>query len=117
MDTNRCRYCYKEIRDRDELVTASNWFRVRPFHYRCFELVEQDTKTIAGAWNPVNGRTGLVTVVLMLLLFLVMITTNILGGIGDLLGFLALYPVLLRVFSYLVYEIRLPKYIENKPRQ
>ncbi|WP_079480779.1 hypothetical protein [Halobacillus salinus] len=117
METNRCRYCYKEIRDRDELVTASNWFRVRPFHYRCFELVEQEAKTIAGTWNPVNGTTGLVTVILMLVLVVVMWTTNILGGIGDILGALALYPVLLRVFSYFVFEMRLPKYIENKPRQ
>ncbi|RWZ55296.1 hypothetical protein EQV77_11670 [Halobacillus fulvus] len=117
MKTNRCRYCYKDIRDRDELVTASNWFRVRPFHYRCFELLEQDTRTIAGTWNPVNGTTGLVTVVLMLILAVVMLTTNILGFVGDILGFLALYPILLRAFSYLVYEMRLPKYVDNKPRQ
>ncbi|KHE72220.1 hypothetical protein [Halobacillus sp. BBL2006] len=116
MNTNICRYCYKEIQDRDELVTASNWFRVRPYHYRCFELLEQDTKTIAGTWTPVNGVTGIITIMLMLILSVVMFTTNILGGIGDLLGILAFYPVFLRIFSYFVFEIRLPKYIENKRR-
>lgn len=117
MKTNQCRYCFKEIRDRDELVTASNWFRVRPYHYRCFELLEQDTKTIAGTWNPLTGTTGLITVIVMLVLSGVMLLTNFLGLIGDLVGFLALYPVLLRVLSFIVFESRLPKYIKNKPRQ
>ncbi|WP_226576564.1 hypothetical protein [Halobacillus litoralis] len=116
MNTNICRYCYKEIQDRDELITASSWFRVRPYHYRCFELLEQDTRTIAGAWTPVNGRTGLVTVVLMGILSVVMFTTDILGGIGDLIGVLSLYPVVLRILSYFIYEMRLPKYVENKRR-
>lgn len=116
MNTNICRYCYKEIQDRDELVTASNWFRVRPFHYRCFELVEQGTRTIAGTWTPVNGRAGLVTVILMVVLALVLLATDLLGGIGDLIGLLALYPVLLRALSYFIFEIKLPKYVENKRR-
>lgn len=114
--TNICRYCYKEIQDRDELVTASNWFRVRPYHYRCFELLEQDTRTIAGSWTPINGRVSLVTVGLMLVLAIVLLTTDLLGGIGDLVGIFALYPVFLRLISFFVFEIRLPKYVENKRR-
>ncbi|SFJ61131.1 hypothetical protein SAMN04487936_10357 [Halobacillus dabanensis] len=116
MNKNICRYCYKEIQDRDELVTASNWFRIRPFHYRCFELVEQDTRTIAGSWSPVNGRVGLITVALMVVLAVVLLTTDLLGGIGDVIGLLALYPVLLRALSYFLFEIKLPKYVENKRR-
>lgn len=116
VNKNICRYCYKEIQDRDELVTASNWFRIRPFHYRCFELVEQDTRTIAGSWSPVNGRVGLITVALMVVLAVVLLTTDLLGGIGDVIGLLALYPVLLRALSYFLFEIKLPKYVENKRR-
>ncbi|MCA0983966.1 hypothetical protein LCL89_07810 [Halobacillus yeomjeoni] len=116
MRTNMCRYCYKEIQDRDELVTASSWFRLRPFHYRCFELLEQDTKTIAGNWTPVNGMTGRVTFILMVILAVVMFTTPLLGGVGDLLGLLALYPIFLRVLSFAIFESRLPKYVENKRR-
>ncbi|GGF16667.1 hypothetical protein GCM10010954_14090 [Halobacillus andaensis] len=115
MSTKVCRYCYKQIRDRDELVTASNWFRVRPYHYRCFQLLEEDTSTVAGTWTPINGRVGLITVALMLALSIWMLTTDTLHSIGDLLGVLALYPVLLRVISFLFIESRLPKYIENKP--
>ncbi|WP_173917081.1 hypothetical protein [Halobacillus sp. Marseille-Q1614] len=114
MKTKMCRYCYKPIRDRDELVTASSWFRIRPFHYRCFELVEQDMRTIAGTWTPVNGRAGMGTVIVMVLLSIWMLTTTTLGAIGDLIGVLALYPVLLRVVSFLIFERPLPKYIENK---
>jgi hypothetical protein len=116
VNTNICRYCYKEIQDRDELVTASKWFRIRPFHYRCFELMEQDTRTIVGTWTPINGRVGLLNVVLMVVLSVVLLTTDVLGGIGDLIGLLALYPVLLRTLSYFIFEIRLPKYVENKRR-
>ncbi|UOR13289.1 hypothetical protein [Halobacillus amylolyticus] len=117
MNSKICRYCYKEIRDRDELVTASNWFRVRPYHYRCFEKIEEETRTIAGTWTPINGRSGLITVILMLALSLWMITTNTLGQIGDLIGLLALYPVVLRIVSYVFIESRLPKFIKNKKHQ
>ncbi|MBN9656122.1 hypothetical protein J0K78_17735 [Halobacillus sp. GSS1] len=116
MNTNICRYCFKKIQDRDELVTASNWFRIRPYHYRCFELLEQDTRTIAGTWTPINGRVGLVTVFLMLVLSIVLLLTDLLGRIGDLVGFLALYPVLLRILSFFIFEMHLPKYVENKNR-
>lgn len=116
VNTNICRYCFKKIQDRDQLVTASNWFRIRPYHYRCFELLEQDTRTIAGAWTPINGRVGLVTVFLMLVLSIVLLFTNLLGRIGDLVGFLALYPVLLRILSFFIFEMHLPKYVENKNR-
>ncbi|CDQ21182.1 hypothetical protein SAMN05192559_10636 [Halobacillus karajensis] len=116
VNTNICRYCYKEIQDRDELITASNWFRIRPYHFRCFELLEQDTKTIAGTWTPINGRVGMVTVILMGILAVVLLMTHLLGRIGDLLGILALYPVLLRILSYVIFEMRLPKYVENKRR-
>ncbi|QAS51782.1 hypothetical protein [Halobacillus litoralis] len=116
MNTNVCRYCYKEIQDRDELITASNWFRVRPYHYRCFDLLEQDTRTIAGAWTPVNGRAGLITVILMVIFAAVLFMTDFLGSIGDLIAILALYPIFLRIFSFVVFESRLPKYAESKRR-
>ncbi|MGP4061866.1 hypothetical protein [Halobacillus sp. H74] len=116
MNTNVCRYCYKEIQDRDELITASNWFRVRPYHYRCFDLLEQDTMTIAGTWTPVNGRAGLITVILMVIFAAALSMTDFLGSIGDLIAILALYPIFLRIFSFVVFESRLPKYAENKRR-
>ncbi|MCP3032414.1 hypothetical protein LF817_13885 [Halobacillus sp. A1] len=114
MRTQVCRYCYKEIRDRDELVTASNWFRIRPFHYRCFDLVEQETSTIAGTWKPINSRASLISVVLMLVLSVWMFATDTLGFVGDLIGLIALYPVVLRTISFVWIESRLPKFIENK---
>ncbi|WP_163529441.1 hypothetical protein [Halobacillus ihumii] len=117
MKPKMCRYCYKPIRDRDELVTASNWFRIRPYHYRCFQEVEQDTKTIVGTWTPINGPAGLVTMILMLALALWMYSTNTLGVIGDIIGLLAFYPVLLRVASFVFIESKLPKYVENKKYQ
>ncbi|WP_082234788.1 hypothetical protein [Halobacillus massiliensis] len=109
-----CRYCFKHIRDRDELVTASNWFRLRPFHYRCFELLQQDTRPKAGTWNPVNGSVGTGVVIVMAVISIWMFTTGTLGAIGDIIGVLALYPIILRLLSYIIFELPLPKFIENK---
>lgn len=109
MDSKICKYCKKEIKDRDELVTASNWFRVRPFHYRCFQKLEQETSAMWLAWTPVNGPSGNVTVLLMLVLAIWMLVTNTLGLIGDLIGILALYPILLRLISLFSIENKIPK--------
>ncbi|MFD2924451.1 hypothetical protein [Halobacillus naozhouensis] len=117
MNSKACRYCYKPIRDRDELVTASNWFRIKPYHYKCFQEVEQETKTITGTWTPINGYAGLITVLIMLALSVWMLSTNTLGQLGNLIGLLALYPVFLRVVSFAWIESKLPKFVENKKHQ
>jgi hypothetical protein len=109
-----CNYCVQEIRDQDELITASNKFRLKPFHYKCFQEQEQETKTQFGLWIPVNGMSGNITTVLMLALALWTLLTDVFHTIGDILGIIALYPVLLRVLSYFIFERKLPKYIENK---
>ncbi|UOQ43603.1 hypothetical protein MUN89_17065 [Halobacillus salinarum] len=114
VDTHICRYCFKEIKSRDELVTASSWFRIRPYHYRCFQLLEEDTRTVAGAWTPINGTVGLVTVFIMLGLSILMLSTSLLGAVGDLIGVLALYPVLLRILSFIAIESRIPGRKKNK---
>lgn len=114
--SNMCRWCYKEIRDRDELVTASSWFRLRPYHYQCFEKLEQETRTIAGVWKPVNGVTGSVNVFVMLILAVVLLATDLLDGVGDIIGVIALYPLFLRLLSYVIYERPLPKFAPEKQR-
>ncbi|MBN8237246.1 hypothetical protein JF544_18530 [Halobacillus kuroshimensis] len=116
MKSNMCRYCYKEIKDRDELVTASSWFRLRPYHYQCFEKLVQDTRTVAGVWKPVNGLTGSVNLLVMLILAVGLLGTDLLGSIGDIIGVIALYPLFLRLLSYMIFERPLPKLAPEKQR-
>lgn len=109
-----CHYCHKQIRDQDELITASNKFQIRPFHYLCYEEIEEEANSQWKLWKPVNGITGNITAALMGLLALWMLFTDTLQGIGDLIGVLATYPVLQRMVSYFKYEKKLPKFIEDK---
>ncbi|WP_077624440.1 hypothetical protein [Sediminibacillus massiliensis] len=104
-----CRYCHKEIKNRDELVTASNWLRIHPFHYVCFNKKDKETATIHTAWRPVNGTAGNITFLIMLVLAIWMLATNTWGIIGDLIGLVALGRVMVRVASFLWIERKLPK--------
>lgn len=112
-----CHYCKKEVKDRDNLVTASNWFRIKAFHYNCFKEQEQDTKLSVNSWNPVNGGAGNVSFAIMLALAVWMLFTNTLGFIGDLIGILALYPIFLRFLSLIFIESTLPKFSSDKQRR
>ncbi|MCP8615312.1 hypothetical protein [Salirhabdus salicampi] len=109
-----CHYCYKPIRDRDELITASSWFRVKSFHYVCFQKVEEETTSRRSMWTPLNGVPGTISVVVMTALSFWMLLTNTLNQLGDLIGILAIYPLLLRIVSIFKYEIHLPKFVPNK---
>jgi hypothetical protein len=110
----QCEYCNRPVRDQDELVTASRRFRVRPFHFQCFSEMEQEASTHRALWIPVNGISGLVTVILMIALAGWMLLTDTLHQLGDLVGIIALYPVILRIYSYIAIESVLPKLIKDK---
>lgn len=108
MNSVYCRYCYEDIKDRDELVTATNYFRIHPYHYRCFEEVEQETIATVRSWKPLNGPMGNITFVILFLFVGLMALTDVFGEVGNVLGALALYPIMLRVLSFFIYEIRVP---------
>ncbi|GGD02764.1 hypothetical protein GCM10007216_36940 [Thalassobacillus devorans] len=111
-----CHYCKKKVKDRDELVTASNWFRIKPFHYKCFKEQEQEITVSINAWNPVNGPAGNLSFIIMFVLAVWMLFTDTLGMIGDLIGLVALYPVFLRILSFVLIELTLPKISTRKKR-
>ncbi len=114
MSSVYCRYCYKDINKRDELVTATNYLRIRPYHYRCFGEVEQETIATVRSWKPMNGPMGNITFAILLIFVGVMALTNIFGEVGNLLGALALYPLILRVLSFFLYELRVPLHREDR---
>ncbi|MDC3413609.1 hypothetical protein NC797_08940 [Aquibacillus sp. 3ASR75-11] len=104
-----CKYCYNEIEDRDRLVVGSKWFQIKPFHYVCFQEIEQETEVAWNSWTPINGPAGTITFLLMLALSVWMLTTNTFGSRGKIVGIIALYPIILRLVSFFFIELRLPK--------
>ncbi|SDK48616.1 hypothetical protein [Sediminibacillus albus] len=104
-----CRYCGKTIQKRDQLITASNWLRVRPYHYVCFSEVEKEASTIYNNWTPVNVAAANITSLIMAVLAGWLLFVDTWGLIGDLIGALAFYRVLIRLFSYFFIEINVPK--------
>lgn len=109
MDPNVCRYCNKEIKDRDQLVTASNFFRMKPFHSVCFKELEKEVKTLWGFWRPLNGVSGNTRAIIMGALAVWLLGTDSLEMIGDLIGVIALYSVIIRIMSYFFFERKIPK--------
>lgn len=109
-----CHYCKKEIRDRDELVTASKWLSIRPYHYRCYDLAIQEIETIGNNEKPLNNIPNTVISIVMLVVAVYFLATAALGSVGDLLGVLSLYPISMRLVSYFRYERPLPAFMENK---
>ncbi|MEQ6376910.1 hypothetical protein RZN22_06310 [Bacillaceae bacterium S4-13-58] len=112
-----CKYCNKKINNRDELVTASALFKVQPFHYVCFQKVTKETTISWTAWKPLNTVTGVISMVLMIVLSVILLGTDLLADrtkykdldLGNIIGIIALYPLLLRIISFGLYESRLPK--------
>ncbi|SDM78008.1 hypothetical protein [Sediminibacillus halophilus] len=103
-----CHYCGKPIEKRDQLVTASNWLRVRPYHYVCFEEVEKESSTIYNSWTPLNGPAGNITAAIMAVLAGWLLLTDTWGLAGSLIGFLALYRVLIRLAALIGFERKVP---------
>ncbi|MCD5324830.1 MULTISPECIES: hypothetical protein [Pontibacillus] len=100
-----CRYCGKKI-EKDQLRTAIRRMKMVPFHKECFELQEEETISMNEMWKPVNQTGWTITSGAMLLFAITMAMTEWLGNIGDLLGVFALYPVIIRFISLVVYETR-----------
>ncbi|MFC0523348.1 hypothetical protein ACFFGV_07100 [Pontibacillus salicampi] len=106
MDSVYCRYCTKDVEERQQLVTATNYFRILPYHRRCFEKVEEETIALTRSFKPVNGLAGNVTAFVLLAVALLFAFTPLLSMIGNVIAVLCLYPVVLRVISYFLYERR-----------
>lgn len=109
MEPDICRYCYKKIKNRDELVTAFRWMEVKPFHYLCYQEIQKETNLIWLSWKPLNGWEGSVTFLLLAGFAIWFLFTEFGGVAGDIAGILALYPLFLRILSYFLYERKLEK--------
>lgn len=99
-----CRYCYKKIETKDQLVTAFRWVTIKPFHYLCYQEIQQETDIFWLSWKPLNGWEGNLTSLLLTVLAGWLIWSETGGMAGNIAGVVALYPVALRIFSYYLFE-------------
>ncbi|WP_407270563.1 hypothetical protein [Radiobacillus sp. PE A8.2] len=109
MKLHICKYCHKEIKKRDQLVTGTSLFRLRPFHSACFDKLLMENKTMWTSWKQVNGEAGNIRALLMLALIIWVSFWNQFGILGPLLILAAVYPVVLRIMSFVLIERRIPK--------
>lgn len=102
-----CDMCTKEIKVRDDLVTATLLFEVVPYHEECYAKDLKGAKTIFLDNQPLNGFSGNLFFFLSIILAIVwsLIAENELKW----LSLLALIPVGYRLYSYFIYERNIEK--------
>jgi hypothetical protein len=102
-----CDFCQKQIKVRDDLITAAIMFEVAPFHESCYGTSIKGARTLFISNEPINGFSGSAfTVFSMIIAILWAVFTE---GPMRWLSILALIPVGYRLYSYIRYERRLEK--------
>ncbi|PFH82558.1 hypothetical protein [Bacillus sp. AFS088145] len=102
-----CDRCLKEIRIRGDLVTATSFFKVVPYHEDCYARDIKGAMTLFVNNQPINGFSGNFLTFLAIIIFFVslfvkndmMFIITIMSGIN----------ILYRFYSYFVYERYLEK--------
>lgn len=100
-----CRYCGKKI-EKKQLRTAIRRLKINPFHKECFELKEEETISTDDMWKPINQVGWTITAIALLILAIVLVVTGWLGNLGNFISILALYPIITRILSYVIYETK-----------
>ncbi|WP_079709059.1 hypothetical protein [Paraliobacillus ryukyuensis] len=104
-----CKYCHKPIEKRDQLVTLSNYLQIRPYHYVCYQKVEENTKTVWKLTTPLNGITANIRFVLLLLIAGWFLFTETYGAAGIVIAIISLYSIIFHITSYFLFDQRIPK--------
>ncbi|WP_407270210.1 hypothetical protein [Radiobacillus sp. PE A8.2] len=102
-----CTKCLKEIRVRDDLVTATSFFIVDPYHTACYAEDLKGAKTLFLSNEPINGFAGNFVTIVALLAFIVILL--IYDSPFKWLSAAALIVVGYRIYSYIVFERHIEK--------
>ncbi|MYL32065.1 hypothetical protein GLW08_04750 [Pontibacillus yanchengensis] len=102
-----CDKCKKEIRVREDLVTATMVIEVVPYHEACYAKDLKGAKTFFLDNQPINGFSGNVGIFfVMILAFFWLLFAD---GASKAASLLALIPIGYRLYSYLTYERHVEK--------
>jgi hypothetical protein len=97
-----CDKCQKEIKVRDDLVTATLFLEVVPYHTDCYARDLKSARTLFLNNQPLNGflgNFGLLLVTIMAIGWLFFAENS-----SKWLSLLAVIPIGYRLYSYLIYE-------------
>jgi hypothetical protein len=97
-----CDKCAKEIEVRDDLVTATLFFEVVPYHSECYARDLKGARSFFLDNQPLNGFSGnfgfiLVTIIAIGWLFFA-------ENPSKWFSLFAIIPIGYRLYSYLIYE-------------
>ncbi|PEJ59020.1 MULTISPECIES: hypothetical protein [unclassified Bacillus (in: firmicutes)] len=105
--TVHCDRCSQEIRIRGDLVTATMFFQVVPYHEDCYAKDLKGAKTLILNNQPINGFSGnfltFIAIVVFILSFFINDETMIY------LSILSAIPIIYRLYSFIIYERHLEK--------
>lgn len=102
-----CDSCSKQIKVRDDLITATILLEVVPFHEGCYGSNIKGAKTLFVSNEPVNGFAGTFFAVISLILAL--LWGIFAEGTMKMIALIAIVPVLYRIYSFLKYERHLER--------
>lgn len=63
-----CEQCHKVIEEKEDLVTVSIFFRVKPYHYFCYGKDVRGARSVFFTNHPLNGISGNLSYLLTLLM-------------------------------------------------
>ncbi|WP_108671864.1 hypothetical protein [Peribacillus acanthi] len=102
-----CDKCYREVEVRGDLVTTTMFLEVVPYHEECYAKDLKGVKTFLVSNQPLNGFSGNFTAIVALLFMLGMLVFA--EESLKWMSFLAIIPIIYRLYSYIVYERHLDK--------
>ncbi|WP_409252718.1 hypothetical protein V1502_01980 [Bacillus sp. SCS-153A] len=102
-----CDFCQKQIKVRDDLITATLMYEVVPYHERCYASNIKGAKTLFISNEPINGFAA--TFYIVLTVILAIIWAIFAESSMKAASLLMLIPVGYRIYSYIRYERHLEK--------
>ncbi|WP_433745535.1 hypothetical protein [Falsibacillus pallidus] len=102
-----CEKCVKEIKFRDDLVTAVLFLKVVPYHSDCYAKDLKSAKTFFLDNKPLNGFSGNLGFVLALILAIGW--SLISAGLSKWWSLLVIIAIGYRLYSYIMFERHVEK--------
>ncbi|MCC3357048.1 hypothetical protein [Bacillus sp. REN16] len=104
MKTIYCDKCSAEITDKSDLVITAYFISVKAYHDRCYSKTLKGWETVFGGNEPINGTSGKVKAILGFVLAIMLFLGS---SIYSLIGFVALYLPLMRLYAWYSIERKL----------
>jgi hypothetical protein len=102
-----CDKCLKEIKVRGDLVIATSFFEVFPYHEDCYAKNIKGAATVLLNNQPLNGFSGNFLAIVGFILLIVSLFVK--DDLMILVSIISTIPIIYRAYSYFVFERHLEK--------